>query len=58
MVTVTAKIEFFMSRKRYVPGEKFSVTTENAQRLANAGYIKSILKPVVDKMIREPKKEK
>jgi len=58
MVTVTAKIEFIIGRVRYKPGDKLTVTKEQAQNLANQGFIKSIVKPIIDKMIKEPKGRK
>jgi len=58
MVVVTAKIEFIIGRVRYKPGDKLTVTKEKAQELANQGFIKSLIKPIIDKMIRESKGRK
>lgn len=58
MVTVTAKIEFTIGGIRYKPGDKLTVTKEKAQDLANQGFIKSLIKPIIDKMIKEPKGRK
>lgn len=58
MVTVTVKVMFFIDRKKYFPNDKITVTKEKAQELADRGFVKSITRPIIDKMIREPKKEK
>lgn len=58
MVTVTAKIEFSFGGIKYYPDDKLQVTKERAQVLANQGFIKSIAQPIIDKMIREPKRRK
>ena len=58
MVIVTAKVVFFIDRVKRFPGDKITVTKEKAQELADRGFVKSMNKPIIDKMIREPKKEK
>lgn len=57
-VTVTAEIKFYLQGSQYLPGDKIKVTREQANRLAKLGYIKSIIKPVVDKMIKNPTRRK
>ncbi len=58
MVIVTAKIEFTFGRTKYRPGDKVEMTKERAQVLADQGFIKSIAQPIIDKMIKEPKRRK
>lgn len=58
MIIVTAKIEFSIGGSKYKPGDKLTVEKEKAQDLADKGFIKSLLKPIIDKMIREPKGRK
>lgn len=57
-VTVTVEKPFVFDGKRYYIGDKLKVTEEKAKELAFHGFIKSMIVPVVDKMIREPKGRK
>lgn len=57
-VTVTLIRPFFKGGKKLLVGEKIKVTSEEANELAYQGLIKSVLMPVIDKMIKKPKGRK
>ncbi len=58
MPIVTAIKNFRLEGKDYKPGDKLKVTYTKANDLAFLGLIKSILRPIFDKMIRSPERSK
>lgn len=58
MPIVTAIKKFRLEGKEYKPGDKLKVSYVKANDLAYLGLIKSILRPIFDKMIRLPERSK
>lgn len=57
-VTVTVEKPFVYDGKRYYAGDKLQVTREKANDLAAYGFIKSMIVPIIDKMIKNPTRRK
>ena len=57
MIVIVAKT-FRMGGITYKPEDRLSVKRDKAQQLAELGLIKSVIKPVTDKMIRSANMKK